>query len=142
MDENVKGKQPTIEDCMSVVNACCQMLQANVEYHNEAQKRQFALCDNISQKLDKVIDLCELRTENIGSAARSLSTACETNNSIVQHLEKTYTSRIDQLVDSREELMRAYTKLLHEYVDLKKEFIDTLKELARRDRITNNTYAE
>lgn len=148
MDE-INTKKPTIDDCMEIVHACCQILEASIKHQGEAQKIQFDICDKMINRLDSIIELCDKRTERIENAAKdfalsakSLAVACETNNEIVQHLEKTYTSRIDQLVDSREELMRAYTKLLHEYVDLKKEFIDTLKELARRDRITNNTYAE
>ena len=116
MDEiRTQESLPTMADCLSLVNTCCQMLHASIAFQASAQERQSTLCENMVSQLNTIIELCDKRTERIESAALSLSKACETNNTVIKLQSKTYTQSIEQHIKDKDQLMHSHQLLLKEF---------------------------
>lgn len=137
------------EQSYALIKASTETVNESMKFHFENLDKQERMFDRLIEQnsdimkgADERLDRANKMVLELSEVVRSLSKAFEVNNRVVQHLEKTYTSRIDQAVEAKDQFHDAYVKLLHKYEELEKDYFDTLKEMARRPTISNTTGVE
>lgn len=144
----------TIDEFTSLAGDLSRIVHQSMESHYDSLQKQGDMFRQLVEQNNALLSSSDGRLDRankmvleLTEAINAISKTIESNNSTVAHLEKTYTSRIDQLLENYRNLMSSYQKLLHRYEDKEKELaeknkeiIDVLARLADKTTVANNTY--